>query len=112
MKIQLNKHLCGIMVGVMAACAAPMVAATSMQPETSVAILYEAKGEASINVKNTDDTVSLPYSKIEDIPEDKEQLVILTMPVARVEAGETQLARLLRQGWPAIKGSALEASNF
>ncbi|MDR8047986.1 fimbria/pilus chaperone family protein [Burkholderia cenocepacia] len=72
--------------------------ATGMQPETSVIILDEADGETTINVKNTDGTAALLYSTIENIPEDTEALVIHTPPVARVEAGETQLVRFLRQG--------------
>src|SRR3546814_5665196 len=69
--------------------------ATGMEPETSVVILNEADGETSINVKNTDGTISLLHSVIENTPEDKDALVLLTPPVARVEPGETQLVRFL-----------------
>ncbi|MFP2768849.1 fimbria/pilus chaperone family protein [Oceanisphaera sp. KMM 10153] len=98
MKTQFKKHLLGALIGTAAALTGVTALATGMQPETSVVILDEGQGEVSINVKNTDDTPSLLYTTIENIPEDQETLVVLTPPVARVEAGETQLVRFLRRG--------------
>ncbi|MGN7744343.1 fimbria/pilus chaperone family protein [Pseudomonas sp. 22526] len=112
MTIQFKKTLYALLAGSAAALAAPFVSATGMQPETSVVILYEAEGETSINVKNTDGTPALLYSTIENIPEDPESLVVLTPPVTRVEAGETQLVRFLRQGGEPSKTQRLKRVIF
>ncbi|CAB3743351.1 fimbria/pilus chaperone family protein [Achromobacter kerstersii] len=93
----LKKRVYGTLLGASIALTCTTAAAAGMQPETSVVILNEADGEASINVKNTDGLASLLYSTIEDIPEDKDTLVVVTPPVARVEPGETQLIRVIRQ---------------
>lgn len=71
--------------------------AAGMIPETSVVVVNEADGEASINLKNSDNRPALLYSQILSIEGDDESLIILTPPVARVEAGETQAIRFLLQ---------------
>ncbi|WP_269216556.1 MULTISPECIES: fimbria/pilus chaperone family protein [Pseudomonas] len=73
---------------------APAMAA-GMQPETTVVIFYEEHGQASINLTNTDAGPTLLHSKVEHIPEDPDLSVIVTQPVVRVDAGETQLIRLV-----------------
>ncbi|WP_397432129.1 fimbria/pilus chaperone family protein [Pseudomonas chlororaphis] len=71
--------------------------AAGMIPETSVVIVNESDGETSINVKNSDDHPALLYSNIQGIEGDNENLIVLTPPVTRVEAGETQLVRFILQ---------------
>jgi P pilus assembly chaperone PapD len=71
--------------------------ATGVIPETSVVVLDLAEGESTINVKNSESTPTLLHTSIENIPEDKEPLVIVTPPIARVEAGESQLVRFISQ---------------
>ena len=68
---------------------------TGMVPQTSIVIVNEADGEASINVKNSDAVPALLYSSLQDLPEDTEPLLFITPPVARVEPGETQLVRFI-----------------
>lgn len=91
-------------------CAAAM--ADGMEPETTVIVLNETDGEASINVKNTDLTPALLHSAIEDIPEDAEPLVIITPPVARVNAGERQMVRFLFVGKEPLKTQRLKRATF
>jgi len=112
MAVTLKKRLIRMIIGSVAVVATPLVAALGMQPETSVVILYEAEGETSINIKNTDGMPALLHSSIENIPEDTELLVILTPPVARVEAGETQLVRFLRQGGESLTTQRLKRVTF
>ncbi|BBP67722.1 fimbrial protein [Pseudomonas sp. Cab53] len=76
-------------------CAAGPAMAAGMQPETTVVIFYEEHGQAHINVTNTDAGPTLLHSKVEHIPEDPELSVIVTQPVVRVDAGQTQLIRLV-----------------
>lgn len=86
--------------------------ADGMQPETTVIVLNEADGETSINIKNTDAGPALLYSAIENIPEDDEQLVLLTPPVVRVEGGQTQLVRFINQSKMPLKTQRLKRVFF
>lgn len=75
--------------------------ADGMLPETSVVIVYEEKGEAAVNVQNSDARPSLLNVTLQDIPEDAEPLLFVTPPVSRVEPGESQLVRfILRNAKP------------
>lgn len=75
--------------------------ADGMLPETSVVIVHEDKGEATINVRNTDPRPALLHVTLQDIPEDPEALLFVTPPVSRVEPGDHQLVRfILRNAKP------------
>jgi P pilus assembly chaperone PapD len=75
--------------------------ADGMLPETSVVIVYDEKGEAAVNVRNSDPRPSLLHVTLQDIPEDTDPLLFVTPPVSRVEAGENQLVRfILRNAKP------------
>ncbi|MBZ9781430.1 fimbria/pilus periplasmic chaperone [Pseudomonas sp. REP124] len=71
--------------------------ADGMVPDTSVVIVNEADGEASVSVTNTDATLALLHVTLEDIPEDKEPLLFVTPPLARVEPSKSQLVRFIMQ---------------
>ncbi|MHC8397954.1 fimbria/pilus chaperone family protein [Pseudomonas sp. MDT1-17] len=71
--------------------------AAGMVPETSVVLVNAGDGEGSINVTNSDDQVLLLYSALENLPEDPEELLLITSPISRVEAGEKQLVRFIFQ---------------
>lgn len=86
--------------------------ADGMQPETTVVVLYEEDGEATINVKNTDPGPALLHSAIENIPEDQEPLLIATPPIARVEAGEVQLVRFISTAKAPLKTQRLKRVSF
>jgi len=73
------------------------VLADGMVPDTSVVIINEADGEASVSVTNTDAKTALMHVTIEDIAEDKESLLFVTPPLARVDASKTQLVRFILQ---------------
>lgn len=76
-----------------AACAV----ADGMVPDTSVVIVHEADGEASVSVTNTDTKLALLHVTLEDIPEDTEPLLFVTPPLARVEPSRSQLVRFILQ---------------
>ncbi|HWW08366.1 fimbria/pilus chaperone family protein [Collimonas sp.] len=69
--------------------------AEGMVPATSVVLIDEADGEAAMKVTNTDERPALLHTIIEPINEDKSPLFIVTPPVARVDAGKTQLVRFI-----------------
>lgn len=72
--------------------------ATGMVPETSVLLVNESKGEASMNITNTDGMPALLYTNIVDLPgSNKSVRLIASQPVVRVEAGQVQRIRFLLQ---------------
>lgn len=93
------------------ACASTSQAA-GMVPEVSVVLINVSDGEGVINVTNTDSQAALLYTSLEDLPEDQENLIVVTPPVARVEAGEKQLVRFIVQSEKPIKTQRLKRVNF
>lgn len=83
-----------------------------MLPETTVVVLYEAQGEATINIKNTDAMPALLHSVVQNVPEDAEPLLIVTPPITRVEAGETQLVRFISTLKSPLKTQRLKRVSF
>lgn len=74
-----------------------LVLADGMVPDTSVVIVNEADGEASVSVTNTDAKLALLHVTLEDIPEDPASLLFVTPPLTRVEPGKSQLIRFILQ---------------
>ncbi|MEJ8673836.1 fimbria/pilus chaperone family protein [Chromobacterium amazonense] len=81
-------------------------------PETSVVILEEEKGGGSIAVKNTEDKPVLLHSKVYNLAEDEEELVLLTPVVARVEAGKSQQVRFVLQNKTPLTEQRLKRVTF
>lgn len=73
----------------------PTAHADGMIPETSVVIVHEGEAEAAIKVTNSDPSPALLHVTLEHIPEDQTSLLFVTPPIARVEAGESQLVRFI-----------------
>lgn len=69
--------------------------AAGMQPETSIVIILEDQGQATISVRNTDARAGLLYTSLENLPGNADTLVIVNPPIARVDAGESQLVRFI-----------------
>ncbi|SDR89739.1 P pilus assembly protein, chaperone PapD [Pseudomonas cedrina] len=74
-----------------------LVLADGMVPDTSVVIVNEADGEASVSVTNTDSKLALLHVTLEDIPEDSAPLLFVTPPLTRVEPSKSQLIRFILQ---------------
>ena len=91
---------------------APPAVADGMLPETSVVIVYEEKGEAAVNVRNSDPRPSLLHVTLQDIPEDAEPLLFVTPPVSRVEPGENQLVRFILRNAKPLKTQRLKRVVF
>lgn len=70
-------------------------ASAIMQPGTSMVLIQEDAGGGSINVTNTDVKDALLYVKVIDLPDDKFPQLIVTQPVMRVAAGQTQRVRFV-----------------
>jgi P pilus assembly chaperone PapD len=89
-----------------------IVYATGMVPETSLLVIEEAKESGTINVKNTDSHPSLLYTQITDLPDDTGTHLLVTQPVTRVEAGETQQLRFILQTDAPLKTEHLKRVVF
>lgn len=87
------RRLC---LGALALLCGPALA-DGMVPDTSVVIVNEADGEASVSVTNTDSKLALLHVTLEDIPEDPAKLLFVTPPLARVEPSKSQLIRFILQ---------------
>ncbi|EFQ60423.1 hypothetical protein PFWH6_5696 [Pseudomonas fluorescens WH6] len=88
------------------------VVADGMLPETTVVLLYEEQGEATLTIKNTDAVPALLHSVVENVPEDLEPLLVVTPPITRVEAGETQLVRFISTLKAPLKTQRLKRVTF
>ncbi|MBX7275231.1 fimbria/pilus periplasmic chaperone [Pseudomonas sp. ERGC3:05] len=89
-----------------------LVLADGMVPDTSVVIVNEADGEASVTVTNTDDKLALLHVTLEDIPEDTATLLFVTPPLARVEPGKSQLIRFILQSPEPLTTQRLKRAIF
>lgn len=94
---KVTRHLFHSGLGAFALLLTAHAQADGMVPNTSVVIVNEADGEASVSVTNTDANLALMHVTLEDIAEDSESLVFVTPPLARVETGKTQLVRFILQ---------------
>lgn len=88
------------------------VKADGMVPDTSVVIVHEADGETSVSVTNTDSKLALLHVTLQDIPEDTEPLLLVTPPLARVEASKSQLVRFILQNKTPLRTQRLKRVVF
>lgn len=88
------------------------VKADGMVPDTSVVIVHEAEGEASVSVTNTDSQLALLHVTLQDIPEDTEPLLVVTPPLSRVEASKSQLVRFILQNQQPLLTQRLKRAVF
>jgi P pilus assembly chaperone PapD len=86
--------------------------AAGMIPESTVVLVEVADGEGTINVTNSDDKAMLLYTSLENLPQDQDSLVVVSPPVARVEAGEKQLVRFIVQSDKPITTQRLKRVSF
>lgn len=86
--------------------------ADGMVPDTSVVIVHEDDGEASVSVTNSDSQLSLLHVTLQDIPEDTEPLLVVTPPLSRVEASKSQLVRFILQNQKPLLTQRLKRAVF
>lgn len=95
------------------ALALPSVAfGSGMVPETSIVIVEEQDGEGAINVKNSDGWPAILVTTLESIPDDKADLLLVTPPTARVEAGKQQRVRFILKNKTPLKTERLQRVIF
>ncbi|WP_058973999.1 fimbria/pilus chaperone family protein [Type-D symbiont of Plautia stali] len=86
--------------------------ATGMVPESSIVIVDQADGEGAINIKNTDAFPVLLLTTIVDTADDKESLLTVSPPAARVEPGRNQRVRFIFTSKIALKTERLKRVIF
>ncbi|PYY90517.1 fimbrial protein [Pseudomonas sp. TKO26] len=86
--------------------------ATGVLPESSVVIVEESDGEGAINLKNTDAFPVLLLTSLLDIDEDKEALLSVTPPAARVEPDKSQRVRFMLTSQAPLKTERLKRVVF
>jgi P pilus assembly chaperone PapD len=87
--------------------------ASGMVPETSVLLVDEGKGEASMNVTNTDDKPTLLYTRIAELPDSNATTrLVATQPVVRVEAGQIQRVRFMLHTAAPLQQQELKRVTF
>lgn len=86
--------------------------ATGVFPESAVVIVEEVDGEGAINLQNTDAFPVLMLTTLQDIEQDKEKLLNVTPPVARVEPGKTQRVRFILTSKAPLKTERLKRVVF
>jgi len=91
----MQSKMAGVLTGVFFASVGMAAHAAGMLPESTVVLINEADGEASMVVTNTDPGPSLLYTTIQAVGEDPKPPVVLTPPVARVEPGKKQTVRFM-----------------
>lgn len=86
--------------------------ATGMVPETSVVIVEGSDGEGAINLKNTDTFPVLLLTTLLDVADDKNNLLTITPPAARVEPGKVQRVRFMLTDKTPLKTERLKRVVF
>lgn len=70
-------------------------AQATIQLQSSVIVVEAADGEGVISLKNKTESPILLHSKVVDIEQDNEPLLLVTPPITRVDAGDTQMVRFI-----------------
>lgn len=86
--------------------------AAGMVPQNPIVMIEESDGEGNIDIKNTDKYPSLLITKIENLEDDKEELITVYPPVTRVEGNETQTIRFLITTKMPLKTERLKRVTF
>lgn len=90
----------------------PLAMSTGMLPETSIVIVEGKDGEGAINVKNSDGWPAILVTSLEYLPEDEADLLLVTPPTARVEAGKQQRVRFILKSKAPLKTERLQRVIF
>ncbi|EPY2108934.1 hypothetical protein BK340_26595 [Escherichia coli] len=88
------------------------VYALGMQPETTVLVLNQDEGEASISVKNTNDVPSLLQTKVIDVDGAKGTVVLASPAIVKVDSGEEQVVRFFLKTNGELKTQQLKRVKF
>lgn len=86
--------------------------AAGMKPEVPVLFLDDQNREATINVLNTDNSTALLHSRLQTIPEDPENKLIITPQLVRVEGGKKQQIRVVLKDGVKLDKQKMQRIDF
>ena len=108
MKKLINPILAAMLVSV----SLPYALAAGMKPETTVLFIDDENREATINIENTDSYSALLHSSLQTIPEDRNNKLIITPQLARVEAGKKRQVRVVLKNGVTVTRQTMQRINF
>ncbi|EFC4527790.1 fimbria/pilus periplasmic chaperone [Escherichia coli] len=86
--------------------------ALGMQPETTVLVINQESGEASISVRNTNKVPTLLQVKIVDLEQGEDAIVLAAPAISKVDSDEEQVVRFFLQTRGELKSQVLKRINF
>lgn len=86
--------------------------AAGMRPEVPVVFLDDQNREATINVLNTDNSAALLHSKLQTIPEDPENKLIITPQLVKVDGGKKQQIRVVLKDGVKLDTQKMQRIDF
>ncbi|MDY7577730.1 fimbria/pilus chaperone family protein [Herbaspirillum sp. RTI4] len=102
--------LTSLLIGSLAGMSVP--AHASLQLESSVVIIEQSDGEGVMNLQNTSDGPVLLHTEILNVPEDEADLLLVTPPITRVDAKDTQLVRFILKDDSDLKTERFKRATF
>ncbi|QIA52687.1 fimbria/pilus periplasmic chaperone [Pantoea agglomerans] len=86
--------------------------AAGMRPEVPIVFLDDQNREATINVLNTDNSAALLHSKLQTIPEDPENKLIITPQLVKVDGGKKQQIRVVLKDGVKLDTQKMQRIDF
>lgn len=86
--------------------------AGTLRLETSVVVVNADTGEGTLSIKNEDTIPLLLITKLENLPEDPESMLLVTPPVARIEPTNSQVVRFLLKKNTTLKTERMMRVSF
>ncbi|WP_158086874.1 fimbria/pilus periplasmic chaperone [Pantoea deleyi] len=83
-----------------------------MQPETSSLFIDDEAREATITVQNTENSTALLHSRLQTLPEDPENALIITPQLVRVEGGKNQQIRVVLKAGVKLNKQKMQRIDF
>ena len=83
-----------------------------MKPEVPALFIDDQNREVTITVTNTDNNTALLHSSVQTISEDRENRLIITPQLVRVEAGKKQQVRVVLKDGVKLDKQAMQRINF
>lgn len=100
------------LTGVLLSSSISAALAAGIKPESTVLFLDDTNREATINIQNTDGNAVLLHSTLQTIPEDRDNKLIITPQLARVEAGKKQQVRVVLKDGVTLTHQTMQRINF
>ncbi|MGK3144121.1 fimbria/pilus chaperone family protein [Pantoea sp. C2G6] len=99
-------------VAILFSLSAATASAAGMKPEVPVLFLDDQNREVTITVLNTDNSTALLHSRLQTIPEDPENKLIITPQLVRVDGGKKQQVRVVLKDGVKLDKQRMQRIDF